>query len=455
MFLFERKYIKIDEVKIQEKRRLIFKLSFPVRIKKYFVSDSFYVEYDKRIDHVDRSILQIPAISVLAPVAWAIGADIYVKELDKSYLESLNKIKSVMKKWFPNFSFSTQINAEKIVSNKFSNKGYALLFSGGIDATTSYIRHKSKKPQLISICGNAILPEETTLWEKCKEKITEFSEQEKVKVNFVETDIHCFIYENLLSVEFGLWWWGRVGHGLAMLSLCAPLTKDEIGTILIGSSARAQDFKYPWGSTSFIDNKLSWADVKIVNDCTEFNRQEKIRYVLKEYIKAKESYPFLRVCNSSARASSGDLNCGKCEKCLRTISGLVLENIDPNMCGFNIDSRIFDYIKQSFVNRTLKITENPGTVLFDQTAPGTTQWKFIQREIPNEISHNLHNSKEFFEWFRNFDLTKYGQDIEKKIELSKLFEILKIRLFNCIAPVWYSIPNNVQKAIRKGKRGQS
>lgn len=450
--MFKRKYIKIDELTIQEKRRLIFKLSFPIRIKKYFLSDSFYVEYDERIDHVDKSILQIPAISALATVAWAIGADIYVKELDKTYFQSLNRIKSIMKGWFPNFSFSTQINIEKIVPNKFSNKGCALLFSGGIDSITSYLRHRSEKPQLISIWGNFILPEQEATWQKFKRKVTEFSEQEEVEVHFVKTNVRRLINDYQLGVEFGLEWWGRVSHGLTLLGLCAPLTKNEIGTVLIGSGGSLEEIEYPWGSTPFVDNNLSWADVKIIHDCTEFSRQEKIRYILKKYIKTEGRHPFLRVCNSNARTLSNALNCNKCEKCLRTIAGLVLEDIDPNMCGFKTNGRVFDNLKRSFVNRTLKLRENPGIKLFGRDVEGahsTGQWKRIQREIPNKIGHNLHNSKEFFEWFRNFDLTTYGLDIEKQIELSKVFEILKIRLFSCVAPIWYCVPRTFQEVIRK------
>jgi hypothetical protein len=222
------------------------------------------------------------------------------------------------------------------------------------------------------------------------------------------------------------------------------LTENEIGTILMGSSERPQDVKYPWGSTSLVDNKLNWADIKITHDCTELTRQEKIKYILKKYIKSKEIYPFLRVCNSITQTSLNDLNCNRCEKCLRTITGLILEDIDPNKCGFKIDNGTFEYVKNCFINGTLELVENAGTSLHNQTAISTTNWKNIQREIPNEIIHNLHSSKEFFEWFRTFDLTEYEHNIKKKIVLSKLFEILNIRLFSCVAPLWYSIPNRVQ-----------
>ena len=446
--MFKRKYIKIEEPSIQDGKRIVFKLSFSLRVKKYFLSDSFYVEYNAPIDHVDKSILNIPAVTTLTPVAWAIGADIYVKELDETYLQSLNKIKSIMKKWYSNFSFSSKINVEKIVPNKFSNEGCALLFSGGIDSTTSYIRHRSRKPQLIPIWGVFISPEQKILWKKFEKKLTEFTGQEKAKVHIIKTNVRRLLNDKQLSVEFGLHWWPRVSHGLTMLGLCAPLTKNGISTVLIGSSGRLEDVKYPWGSTPFVDNNLRWADVKIINDCTEFDRQEKIRYVLKKYLETTGYHPFLTVCNSDARFLSHDLNCGQCEKCLRTITGLVLEDIDPNQCGFKVDSKFFGQLKQSFVNHKLKLSENPATILFGETVR-THGWKEIQTKIPERFNHNLHNSREFFEWFRDFDLTKYGLEMEKRTDLSGLFEILKIRLVGCIAPIWYSLPERIQKSLRK------
>ena len=86
--------------------------------------------------NVDKSILYIPIVSSIITVAWAVGADIYIKELDKTYLNSLSKIKLVFEKWYPQFSFSTNIYAENFVSNQFNGERYGLLFSGGVDSQT-------------------------------------------------------------------------------------------------------------------------------------------------------------------------------------------------------------------------------------------------------------------------------------------------------------------------------
>ena len=55
-----------------------------------------------------------------------------------------------MKEIHSKFPFSTQIHVDKIVLNTFSCQGSLLLFSGGIDLTASYIRHKDEKLILVS-----------------------------------------------------------------------------------------------------------------------------------------------------------------------------------------------------------------------------------------------------------------------------------------------------------------
>lgn len=207
------KHIQIEETRVLKNRLLSSKMSFSKDVEKYFQSNLFYAEYDRDIQNVSTSILQIPVLSSIITVAWATGADIYVKCLDKTYLESLNKIKSVMKKWYPKLSFSTDICVENIVSNKFSNQGYGLLFSGGIDSTASYIRRKKQKPNLIMVWGADIFLTEEKFWRKVKNKYKDFAQQENVEINFIKTNMRQFINEGLLCIEFGRYltdfsWWG-------------------------------------------------------------------------------------------------------------------------------------------------------------------------------------------------------------------------------------------------------
>ena len=60
-----------------------------------------------------------------------LGPDIHIKEIDKNYLESLYKIKPILKNWFPKLPFTTTIQVDKITTNLLPQFGYGLLFSGG------------------------------------------------------------------------------------------------------------------------------------------------------------------------------------------------------------------------------------------------------------------------------------------------------------------------------------
>lgn len=418
------KYIKIEQLKIRENQLLLFKLSFSREVRKYFSSNLFYVEYDTDVHNVNKTILQIPVISNVVPIAWAIGADIHVKELDEAYLECLNKIKPVMLKWYPNLPFSTNIEVDNIVSNNFGNKGYGLLFSGGLDSTVSYIRHKEKKPNLIMVWGADIRLDRERFWRKIKNQYKDFADKENVKINLVKTNMRQFMNEALLNIKFGRYltdssWWSAIHHGIGLLGLCAPISVPEhMGAILIASSHTPELLEYPWGSHPLIDNNVSWADVKVVHDGYDLSRQDKIR-CLKSYIRKCNRYPRVRVCWSQYHIS----NCGRCEKCSRTITGLVLENIDPNKCGFNISSDFFNFLKQNFVKRRFDLSRD--RVLF---------WRDIQRHIPKQMGHNLYDCREFFRWFKDFEIS----EVEKR-------DIINIR--EHLIYLFYQLPENMQRAI--------
>ena len=396
-------YIKISNITASN-NKLVAKLFSSENISKFFLTDKFVVEYDKSIEDVDKSILAIPIISIVIPIAWATGADVYIEKLDRSYLNSLNKIEQVFKGWFPQFSFSGKIHVQNVISNKFNNKGYALLFTGGVDSLTSYIRNKDKQPTLISIRGADIPLNEYKFWNTVKGKLLDFAAVEGVNVQFIKTNIRAIPNESLLTSEYGIEsWWGRVSHGLMLLGLCAPLTTEEIGITYIAAS-HAKKFKKPWGSDPLVDNNVSWADVKIIHDGYELSRQEKIKK-----LKHNPHYlSYLRVCWSQYK----EYNCGYCEKCLRTIVGLILENIDPEVCNFNIKNDILNLVQIYLIYGT-----------FDLKDSGIFMWQDIQEHIPvaivdSEVSRR-YESEKFFTWFKNFDFSnyKYNENYNMKEDL--------------------------------------
>ena len=68
--------------------------------------------------------------------------------LDREFLTSMNDIQEFMRErnWYPGFSFSGSINPKNTETNNFANSGKsALLYSGGIDSITSYLKNRKSK----------------------------------------------------------------------------------------------------------------------------------------------------------------------------------------------------------------------------------------------------------------------------------------------------------------------
>lgn len=438
-----KKYIKIEDLSIY-KNRILVRLSCSKNIQKYLLSNTLYIEYDKNIDEVPNSILQIPAVSGIITLAWLTGADVYVKEFDAAYLNSLQKVKKVLRGWYPEFPFS-EIYADKIILNRFNNNGYGLLFSGGIDSMTSYIRHRDKKPNLI----HCVVRKEHL--NRNREHLINFAKQENVTINVIKTNMYNVTHGLLIYAQFGVDWWPDVGHSIVYTGLCAPLTqKINVGTLLIASSY-TREFKYPWGSHPLIDNNISWGGCRVLHDSYELSRQQKISHVLKNYIASHDGDHVLKALASELACGSSSV-CGKCAecvsssgcmKCLRNIAGLALENINPNLCGFNLDMETFDFIKQgfiegNFIKSRILIRTKAGIL-------GKADELFFLKDIQKgytKIDHNLYNSKEFFQWFKNFDIDEY----KSKIKISELPRMLAATIAFKLYPLYCSLPMNVQKA---------
>jgi len=426
-------YIKITDLKALN-NRLTVNLDFSENISRYFTTNCFLAEYDKNIESVDKSILSIPPLSTVITVAWATGADIYVEYLDKTYLNSLNKVESVFKTWFPQFLFSTKIHVGNIVSNKFNNEEYALLFSGGIDSLCSYIRNKEKKPTLISIWGADIPTYEYDFWNKIKGRLVDFAKREKVDIHFIKTNARELINNGLIGKEYGEiegGWWETVSHGLVLTGITAPLQEFKF---LFIASAFDNEYKNPHGSHFFNFVNAGWADTKIVYDSSDLTRQEKIKFILRGN---PQYHAYLKVCHSQFR----DYNCGTCEKCLRTITGLVLEDIDPTNCSFHIKNGVFNLIKGYFSRHLFNLERNQ--ILF---------WQDIQNNIPNNIDDDkMYNSKEFFEWFKGFDLSSYEYKGNNK--LSQLLGIYYLTKYKGISYTAKRVSKYILRRLRLMKRG--
>jgi hypothetical protein len=366
------------------------RVSWP--LKKYFLNDNPYVQYTGvDLEQVDRSLLAIPMLSMLAPIAWLAGADLRAPEVDETYLHSLALLKEEYRRLRYPFSFAGNISAEKVVANRFNGSRTGLLFSGGVDSLASYLWHKDSRPDLVSIWGLTDIPHfEKRFWERMWSDIQHVADKDGVGAFQVKTNLLRSINHELLSRQIGCDWFVGATIGPLLVSFCAPLTGIRGIREVIIASGNGPDYTAITGTCLSLDNKVSWADVGVVHDAYGISRQQKLHFLCRD--ENRDYLSHLRVCWDSAFKT----NCGECEKCMRTIAGLTVEGVDPSTCNFNVDEKTFPMIRDCFGKGKLMRTEYL-----------TYIWADIQRHIPAVISQDTHGSSEFLTWLKKYELSHY------------------------------------------------
>ena len=312
------------------------------KIIKYFNAEApFFVEYDEDVSKVSESICIIPLISNIMPIAWFVGFNIYVEEIDEDFFDSLEKLKNEFQRLYPSHNLKGNLIAKRKIKNKLLGCKNAQLFSGGVDAYATFFRHKSKDLKLLTIQGADILLDDVDQWND----LVTVNEQQDVlrgnEVSYVKANLREF-YTYHVEMLIGIGWWGKVQHGLGMLGVIAPYAfQSGISNVYIASSY-TDSADMSWGSTPRADELISWAESQVHHDGFELQRQEKVGLIVRN---GKQNPLKLRVCFSEVTKS---VNCSACEKCYRTILAIILEGDDPNKYGFSVDENVYDSIFELF-----------------------------------------------------------------------------------------------------------
>ncbi len=335
----------VNKIEVSEEgRKISYDYSVSSEIAKYFKKkEPFYLHYQEDIALVPDSLKIIPLLASVMPIAWFVGFDVYVDEIDETFHNSLKELKKEFEIHFPEIKPNTQLHYKKLQKNTFDQNNYALLFSGGLDAFESLTRNIDKNPYLISVHGADIEIKDTKRWSEFKRFNSEEAIIQQDKLCYVETNIRDF-YTYEVDLLVGVGWWGKIQHGMALLSVIAPLSfLHGITTTMIGSS-NTGEVSFGWGSTSETDEKVRWANQKVVHDGFEFRRTEKVENIIKFAQKTGHKVK-LRVCYSELR---NGYNCNVCPKCQRTIFGFLLSGVNPNEYGFTVPNNVYDLILKNF-----------------------------------------------------------------------------------------------------------
>ncbi|MEM6486521.1 MAG: hypothetical protein AAF662_16250 [Pseudomonadota bacterium] len=187
-------------------------------------------------------------------------------------------------------------------------RGVGLFFTGGVDSAYSLCVNRGKVTHLINVQGLDIPLNDHQRQEQTNELLAQIAERESLELLQVRTNIRDMRLFNAAP-------WS-ITHG-GVLGGIAHLFSRSLETVLIASS----NVPGPYGSHPELDPLWSSSALNVVYDTPGVKRLDKVRRI------AKEPYlvDLLKVCWEN-RAT--DLNCGICEKCVRTQCELAAAGVE-------------------------------------------------------------------------------------------------------------------------------
>jgi hypothetical protein len=183
-------------------------------------------------------------------------------------------------------------------------EGAAAFFSGGVDSLYTVLKHGSDIPHLILVHGLEITIDNESLFDQVLGATRRFAADTNREVVPIHTNLRSLADTHRLN--------NYLFHG-AILAGAALVV--GFGRTYIPAGRTYADLR-PGGTHPLLDPLWSTEVVEVVEDGLERRRSEKIAALAK----SEAALRVLRVCleNSSL------YNCGRCEKCLRTMITLRL-----------------------------------------------------------------------------------------------------------------------------------
>lgn len=389
-------------------------------LDKYFNTNEMFITYNKKIelDDIPISILVIPFVSSIIPIMWLTDSIMWIEEIDKTFYQSLSRIKDAYQEIYDSYPLKGSMIPAKIIDNDMEIKRKSLiLFSGGLDAQTTYLRCCNSDPILCNIQGwyKSTVNEENKVAHQEIENIKNFCEKESKVFCYVKSNFATIINNNYFNKHIKKRlkdsWWHGFQHSMAFISIAIPICYYfKIKTIYIASSFSIGD-KGRCASYPTTDSEFAFASKGVVvHDGFELSRQDKLKYIIDFQKKIRKPYP-LKVC------SFNEDNCLVCEKCVRTILGIVAENGNIKNFGFKIEIPLIEHFKKIFKNNI---------VFFDVEGESKKHWGYIKKRMKE--NYDKIEEKELVDWFLNEDLIKMRKKKIFEYRLRNFFKLLKKRL---------------------------
>lgn len=363
-------------------------------LKDYFTTDTMFIEYNTDVSDIPVSILNIPFVASVLPLMWVTDTVLWVKEIDRTFYDSTYRIKEAYQNLYNYYPLKGNFVPAKMVENEYqSERECLLLFSGGMDAHTTYIRHIDTNPILCNIQGwYKSLDDEDKAADADFKDISEFAKTEGRQFEFVKSNFAVIVnashFDRNITKKLGDTWWHGFQHSMSFISISIPIAyKNGVKNVYIASSVPMGEYVH-CASYVTTDSEFKFAkNGGCIHDGSELTRQDKAHIIVEHIKKLERNYP-IRVC------SFNEVNCCRCDKCFRSILGLTAEGGDVRKCGFDIRDTLKEHFEKEF---------NENMILHKVEGEGALHWPAIRRRMKENYSTFNDEQKEFVDWFLSYD----------------------------------------------------
>jgi hypothetical protein len=276
------------------------------------VSQELYYEYPRAFEPFicDSANAFAPPLLLVAMTS---GEELVIHPpVSRKLREGLEHIQEVFEQWYPEFFKHVQITARQITEDTAAHKGQtASFFSLGVDSFYTLLKPRHEPiTHLVYMLG---MEQPLNLYQYQQEaavieRIQHVAQQSKAEVTVGKTN---------MRVVFSLPYSSFHGAGLAGV---AHSLSNGFDTVHIPATHSYHDI-FPWGSNPLTDSFWSSENLNVTHDGAEAGRAQKISRSLMHSELALKN---LRVCTKN---EGGLQNCGKCDKCVRTMTTLDLLGI--------------------------------------------------------------------------------------------------------------------------------
>jgi hypothetical protein len=236
------------------------------------------------------------------------GAPVHVHgPVSRRLLAGLDEWQAAWSLWRPDRYKRVAVTVDEVVDTVPASATAVTAFSGGVDAGYTVRRHLTGDAGWQTVDLRAAMLVHGFDVPLSQPEIFARAQDRALKM-LAGTDLKLVSFTTNLR-DLGQDW--EDGFGLAV-SACLTLLAPEYGVGLVGSSEPYDHLVLPWGSNPATDHLCSTGLMDIRHDGAGASRTDKVR-LLAEWPEASEH---IRVCWQGDRL---DRNCGRCEKCVRTI----------------------------------------------------------------------------------------------------------------------------------------